>query len=284
MAAPNRVNHNSSAQRFFLRPRTVEHYLHNFKISLEDFFNTQNPGQTEDYYLIGDFVVPQNRRKIIMYVAHEPLVTARKVSRIYFTLPVDPAYSNMFDHVVGPGETIPSMGPLLHTFDVPDEYTAATFVDAIIADVADGPEEGRLVSWQTEISRVRAVSETAGTTFLVRRTASKLTQFWSPLRTRIMDILHEVGINIPNEAGRLPSPWRSAAVAAAGIEGSVPNAPVRSSSSNRRRRSSQRRRRTTHRKTTTDPTNLKPKDFFNTDLVTGKRLRRRRPNSDPKDD
>jgi hypothetical protein len=279
MAAPNRVNHESPAQRFFLQPRTVEQYLHNFKVSLEDFFNTQNPGQTDDYYMIGDFIVPQNRRKLIIYVAHEPLATARKVSRIYFTLPVDPAYTHMFDHVVGPGETIPSMGPLLHTFDVPDEFNAATFVDAIIADVADGPEEGRLVSWNAEIARVRAVSETAGTTFLVRRTATKLTQFWSPMRTRIMDILQEVGVNIPNEAGRLPSPWHPAAAAATITS---PAALVRSSSSSRRRRSSLRRRRATRRKTTSDPNNLRPRNHFNTDPVTGKRYRRRQPNSDPK--
>jgi hypothetical protein len=283
MAAPNRVNHESPAQRFFLQPRTVEQYLHNFKVSLEDFFNTQNPGQTDDYYMIGDFIVPQNRRKLIIYVAHEPLATARKVSRIYFTLPVDPAYTHMFDNVVGPGETIPSMGPLLHTFDVPDEYNAATFVDAIIADVAAGPEEGRLVSWNTEISRVRAVSEMAGTTFLVRRTATKLTQFWSPLRTRIMDILQEVGVKIPNEAGRLPSPWHSPAAAAAVATAiTSPTALIRSSSSSRRRRSSLRRRRATRRKTTSDPINLKPKNHFNTDPVTGKRYRRRQPNSDPK--
>jgi hypothetical protein len=283
MAAPNRRSSNTSEPRFFLRPRTVEHYLHNFKASLEDFFNTQNPGQREDYYLIGDFIVPQNRRKIIMYVAHEPLATARKVSRIYFTLPVNPDYTHMFDHAVGPGETIPSMGPLLHTFDVPDEYTAATFVDAIIADVADGPEEGRLVSWNTEISRVRAVSETAGTTFLVRRTASKLTQFWLPMRASIMNILQEVGIKIPNEAGRLPSPWRPASAASASSVPS-PTALVRSSSSSsrRRRRSSHRRRRATRRKTTSDPDNLKPKEYFNIDPVTGKLLRRRQPNSDPK--
>jgi hypothetical protein len=98
-----------------------------------------------------------------------------------------------------------------------------------------------------------------------------------------MDILQEVGVKIPNEAGRLPSPWHSPAAAAAVATAiTSPTALIRSSSSSRRRRSSLRRRRATRRKTTSDPINLKPKNHFNTDPVTGKRYRRRQPNSDPK--
>lgn len=291
MASPNRGGNSSSssssspvpgqpgAPRFYLRPRIVDHYLHNFKVALEDFFNTQDPGRAEDYYLIGDFVVPRNKRKVVMYVAHAPLATARKVSRIYFVLPVSPIYVHAFDDDAEPGVTLPSEGPLLHTFDVPADRTAAGFVDAIVAEVAAGPEEGRLASWSAEITRMRTIGETPGETFPRRRAANRVVQFWSPLRTRIMEILTEVGINVPH-AGRLPSPWRPAAAAASPANAAVA-APVRSSSSARRRRSSLRRR-MTRRRSTSDPINTRPKNIYNTDPVTGKRHRRRQPNSDPK--
>ena len=291
MASPNRSSNSSAsssplpgapgAPRFFLRPRTVEHYLHNFKVALEDFFNTQDPGRTEDYYLIGDFVVPRNKRKVVIYVAHAPLGVARKISRIYYVLPVNPIFAHVFDDDVEPGETLPGEGPLLHTFDVPADRTAAGFVDAIIADVAAGPEEGRLASWSAEIARMRTIGETPGESFPRRRAANKVTQFWTPLRTRMMEILHEVGIKAPTNAGRLPSPWRSPAAAASSVNAG-PAAPVRSSSASRRRRSSLRRRRMTRRHTTSDPANTRPKNIYNTDPVTGKRYRRRQPNSDPK--
>jgi hypothetical protein len=293
MASPNRGSNSSAsssspvpgapgAPRFFLRPRTVEHYLHNFKVSLEDFFNTQNPGQIEDYYLIGDFVVPRNKRNIIIYVAHEPLGTAQQVSRIYYTLPVNPIYAPIFDEDIEPGETLPSAGPLLHTFNIPVGYSATTFVDAIIADVATGPEEGRLASWTSEIARMRTIGETAGESFSRRRAANKIIHFWTPMRKSILDILHEVGIKIHNDEGRLPSPWRSPAAVI--TPAASPVLPVRSSSASRRRRSSQRRRRATRRRTTSDPTNLRPKNIYNVDPVTGKRVRRRRAESDPRND
>lgn len=297
MASPNRRNTNSSSSssspqpgqpggpRFFLQPRIVDHYLHNFKVALEDFFNTQDPGRTEDYHLIGDYVVPRNKRNIVIYVAHAPLATARKMSRIYFVLPVSPIHANMFDDDAEPGATLPSAGPLLHTFDIPDDHTAPEFINAIIAEVATGPEEGRLASWTSEISRVRTLAETAGVPFPMRRGASKIAQFWSPLRASILDILHKVGIKVPSAAGELPAPWRPAAAALSAAPS--PAAPVATSSSERRRRhSSQRRRnaaaaaRRTVRRITGDPSNGLG---YVRDPVTGKLTRRRRPNSDPKD-
>lgn len=258
----------------------------NFKIALEDYYNTENPGRTEDYYLIDTYIVPTNKRRIVMYVAHAPLATARKVSRIYYEMPVNPIYASMFDRDAEPGETLPSVGPLMVTHDVPEEHTVSTYINAVIAAVGRGPESGHLSLWKNEFDRLDAIGKDIHETFGRRSAANKLISYWTPMRRNVMEILSAVGIKPPAANGSLPSPWHSPASAspvgagAAAVLGPA-GSPGRSSTASRRRRSAERRRRATRRKSNSDPTRLTE---YNTDPVTGKRYRRRRPNSDPKDD
>lgn len=260
-----------------IEPRSVSDYIKNFNVALADYFNTEDPGRTEHYHLIGDYVIPHTKRSIMLYVAHSPLASARKITRVYYVLPVNASHAPMFDKT----GLIPSEGPLLHTFDVPAEYpTASAFVEAIVADSATGPANRRFTSWDTEIERVKRIAETPGETFLNRRTATKLVQFWSPLRESIMKVLKHVKIILP---GATAAPWRhhSASSSRTSSPTNMPAALARSSSGSRRRRSSERRRRATRRKSTSDPVNLNPLGYVR-DPVTGKLMRRRQPNSDPK--
>lgn len=256
-----------------LEPRSVSDYIKNFNVALADYFNTEDPGRTEHYHLIGDYVIPHTKRSIMLYIAHSPLASARKITRVYYVLPVDASHASIFDEA----RRMPSEGPLLHTFDVPAAYpTASAFVEAIVADSATGPENRRFTSWGAEIERVKRVAETPGVTFFNRRAATKLVQFWSPLRESIMKVLRRVKIILPDAAA---APWHPRP--ASSSPSNMPVALARSSSGTRRRRSSARRRRATRRKTTSDPVNLNPLGYIR-DPVTGKLMRRRQPNSDPK--
>lgn len=254
-------------------PRSVSDYIKNFNVALADYFNTEDPGRTEHYHLIGDYVIPHTKRSIMLYIAHSPLASARKITRVYYVLPVNASDAPMFDEA----GLLPSEGPLLHTFNVPAAYpTASAFVEAIVADSATGPENRRFTSWGAEIERVKRVAETPGVTFFNRRAATKLVQFWSPLRESIMKVLRRVKIILPDAAA---APWHPRPASSSPTN--MPVALNRSSSGTRRRRSSARRRRATRRKTTSDPVNLNPLGYIR-DPVTGKLMRRRQPNSDPK--
>jgi hypothetical protein len=263
--------HSSS---YVTEPRTVDDYFKNFKLALEEFYNTRNP-HVGEYHLVGDYIVPTNKRKIVIYVAHGPLETARKISRIYYMLPVNPIYANMFDADADPDKTLPSDGPLFHIFDIPADHENATAF--VVADIAGVPAASRLSPWTNEFTRLEAISASEEETFARRRGANKVVSYWTPMRRNIMETLRAVGIKLPG----------AAAAAAPAVEGagsrtsSFGGTPGRSSTNTRRRRSAERRRRATRRKSTGDPNRLTE---YYTDPATGKRMRRRRPNSDPKDD
>jgi hypothetical protein len=277
---------------------------------VEDFYNTRNPHAGE-YHFIGDYIVPTNKRRIVIYIAHGPIATARKISRIYYKLPVNPIYANMFDADAEPGETLPAEGPLFKLFDVPAEHTASTLIDVIIEEVGRGSEEGHLALWTSEVTRVDAIGRAAGETFPRRRAANKIVSYWMPMRRNVMEILTTAGIKFPGAAAApaVGAPAVAAvnapavgapAVAAVGAPvvdapevaavdapavgsrtSSFGGTPGRSSSGTRRRRLAERLRRKTRTKSNSDPSRLTE---YYTDPATGKRMRRRRPNSDPRED
>ncbi len=260
-------------------------FFKNFKLSVEDFYNTRDPHR-EEYHLLGDYIVPTSKRRIVMYVAHGPIATARKISRIYYKLPVNPIYANMFDADAEPGETLPADGPLFKLFDVPAEHTASTLIDAIIAAVGAGPEEGHRALWASEVARVDAIGRAAGETFPRRRAANKIVSYWMPMRRNVMEILGAAGITLPGAAAGAAAPAAAGAAGAAGAgaasrTSSFGGTPGRSSSGTRRRRLAERLRRKTRTKSNSDPSRLTE---YYTDPATGKRMRRRRPNSDPRDE
>lgn len=311
MASPGRRSSNRSSSSsihsssYVTEPRTVDEYLKNFKLSVEDFYNTRNPHR-EKYHLLGDYIVPTNKRRLVMYVAHGPIDTARKISRIYYRLPVIPFYANMFDADAEPDETLPADGPLFKLFDVPAEHTASTLIDAIIAEVGRESEEDHLAPWTSEIARVNAIGKSERESLPRRRAANKLINFWTPLRGIIMEIIGAAGIILPDAAAAAVNAG-AGGVGAGSRTSSFGGTPGRSSSGTRRRRLAERLRRRTRTKSNSDPSRRTPPNIYNTVLRTTrpvhhndniftlrnisnsepeiiKRVRRRRANSDPKDD
>lgn len=274
--------------RVILEPKSVADYITNFTVALEQYFNTEDPGRTDSYYLIDSYVVVHSKRSLVIYVAHAPLATARKISRIYYVMPVNPLHALLFNDV----GLIPSEGPLIHTFDVPEEYpTAVGFVNAIVADSLTGPANRHMAPWNSEMTRVRGIAESPAESFARRSNATRLMRFWGPMRESIMGALRHVNIRVPDAAGHLPAPWRSPVASASPANAPAAAAAMRTSSGTRRRRSEERRRlssarRRRHaprRKSTSDPDDVRVLGYRR-DPVTGKLVRQRRPNSDPKDD
>jgi hypothetical protein len=269
-----------------LAPKSVADYITNFTVALAQYFNTEDPGRTESYYLIDAYVFVHSKRSIVLYIAHAPLATARKITRIHYVMPVNALYAHLF-HEEG---LVASEGPLIHTFDVPAEYpTAVGFVNAIVADSLTGPANRRMATWVSEMTRVRGIANTPEESFVRRSNATKILNFWTPLQTSIMGALRHVNIHVPDAAGHLPGPWRSPATSVSPANAPAP--AMRTSSGTRRRRSEERRRRLSsirrrhapRRKSTSDPDDVRVLGY-RIDPVTGKVTRRRRPNSDPKDD
>jgi hypothetical protein len=244
----------------------------NFRRALDHQFYMEDPGRDIVFHLVGDFVGPNNKRHVVFYVAHGPVATARRLTRVEYTLPVAPIPATlMFD---GDGYmTLPAIGPNFATIDVPEGSTAAATVAAAIAATLGGPAAGRLASWEEEIARVSGVRDNPVEPPPRRQGAINIIRFWEDMRPQVHAALF-VHVQPPG-AAPLASPPPSPIVA------SLPQTPVATSSGERRRRNRSRtaRRRSSTRRVTGDPNNGLG---YQRDSVTGKLTRRRRPNSDPK--
>jgi hypothetical protein len=242
--------------------------------ALDHQFYVENPGREDIFQLIDDCVGPNNKRHTVFYVSHGPVATARRLTRMEYTLPVGPIPATlMFD---GDGETtLPAIGPDFTTIDVPEGSTAAATVAAEIAATLGGPAAGRLASWSAEIIRVSAIRDNPAETPARRQGASNIIRFWEDMRPQVHAALF-VHVQQPGAAPLappLPAPEVVAEV----------EALVSSSNENRQRRRSRtprrNRNRSRSRRLTDDPNNGLG---YERNAVTGKLTRRRRPNSDPK--
>lgn len=296
----------SPRQGFYESPKTVDQYLYNFKFSIQNDLKMLDPGHRVDYHIIDAFVTKINVRKIMIYIAHGKLESARKVSSIYYTLPTDEHDGSFFM-----GRTIshslPSSGPIVKTFNVPERFETTTdFINAIVAETgANADKSIHIVAWGDEIENQEAIGRAPGP-IGVRRNANRLARYMTEMREKVLKILCEVNIKVPGVECVVPAAPASASPA--GGAGAAPvGSPGRSSTATRRRRSSARRRLMTRRKSNSDPARLTPPNIYNTVLRATrparhngniftlrnisnaepgiiKRVRRRRSNSDPKDD
>ena len=251
----------------------------NLKRALAHELYVEDPGRDDIFRLVGDFVGPNNKRHCVFYVAHGPIETARRLTRIDYTMPVGPIPAVLlFD---GDGEsTLPARGPDFTHVDVPDDSTAVAVVAAAVAATAGGAAADRLAPWGMEIDRVSGVRDNPAETAARRQGASNIVRFWQDMRRQVTEALFHF-VQRPGAALASPPPSPPSPPAA------PPAPPVATSSSERRRRSSQRRRNAvaaaarnrTVRRSTGDPNNGLG---YERDPVTGKLTRRRRPNSDPK--
>jgi hypothetical protein len=266
--------------REILEPRSVSEFLLNFTRALEEHFNTDDPGRTEVYHFIGDFVGPNNKRRAVFYVAHSDIATARRITRIEYVMPVAPIPAALLfggDGVI----TLPAEGPLINIIDIPEGQTAQEYVAATIAATMDAaaPLPQRLALWDSEITRVEAIRDLEGENEVRRRAAANIIAFWMNMRRELLNSLYAVYIRVQRPGRELSPPLQSPNAVVEAVNIDAPVAPVMSESSERRRWRP--RRRSTPRRKTTDPS---PLNRYDRDPVTGKRTRRRRPNSDPKDD
>lgn len=307
--APAAVPGGAGAPRFYLNPRTVPEYLHNFKVAVEDHFNKEDPSHTESYYCVGITVAPRANRTLKLFITQRP---GRKVTIIEYRMPVAPEFADMFGSPVA--RTLPSRGPDMVEHDLEGRETERDFIFRTVGPRA--PPENRMVFWKSEMAKAQHVrdtlpdpdasEDTRNRQETRRERAGRMLEYWTDMYEPIMRALAEAGIHMPREDNQYSSPWRSPASSPAAVD--VPALLVRSSSASRRRRSSERRHRATHRRRTSDPTRFTPPNIFNivpkiskharrtadhniftprnisnTEPDAVKRVRRRRANSDPKD-
>ena len=300
------------APHFHLNPRTVPEFLHNFKVALEDHFNTEDPGRTENYYCLGIFLPPRgNKRQLKIYITHSPRPRERKMTTMDYVMPVAPEFADTFGSPIA--RTLPSRGPTMQTHTLADDETTKDFIFRTVGPLAE--PENRMSPWKVEMTKAQRARDTPPDADASedtrhrmeerREKAGRFFEYWSAMYAPIMRTLGGAGIHVPGEDGQLSPAWRSPARSPAAAE--MPALPVRSSSATRRRRSSARRRRMTRRKSNSDPSRLTPPNVYNTvpkiarhtrrndniftlrnisniNSAAVKRVRRRRPNSDPKDD
>ena len=282
----NRSNSTSSSsseegrEHNILEPRSVVDHLVNLGRALDHQFYLEDPGRADVFQLVGDFVGPNNKRRTVFFIAHGPIATARRLTRVEYTLPVGPIPATLL--FGGDGRTtLPAAGPEFSTLDVPDGQTAAAVVAAAVAATAAGPIQQRLESWEAEIARVSGIRDNPAEPPARRQGASNIMRFWRDIRGQVLEVLF-ARIQRPEVAppASPPPPPPSPAV-------TPPAAPVATSSSERRRRNTLRRNRNAAaavrnratRRITGDPNNGLG---YERDPVTGKLTRRRQPNSDPK--
>jgi hypothetical protein len=259
-----------------MEPRSVADHIANLSRALAHEFHIEDPGRAEVFRLVGDFVGPNNKRRCVFYIAHGPIETARRLTRIDYTMPVGPISAVLL--FGGDGEsTLPARGPDVTTVDVPADSTAAAVVAAAIAATAAGPAAERLAPWELEINRVSGVRDNPAESAVRRQGASNIVRFWQDMRRQVTDALFEHVQRPGAVAPASPPPPPPSPPGA-------PPAPLIATSSSERRRRSQRRRNAaanrnrTVRRATGDPNNGLG---YTRDPVTGKLTRRRRPNSDP---
>lgn len=263
----------SGREHNILDPVSVADFMVNLGRALDHQFYIEDPGREDIFQLVDDCVGPNNKRHTMFYIAHGPVATARRLTRMEYTLPVGPIPAILM--FGGDGETtLPAIGPDFTTIDVPEGSTAAATVAAEIAATLGGPAAGRLASWSAEIIRVSAIRDNPAETPARRQGASNIIRFWEDMRTQVHAALfvHVQQVGAAPLASPPPSPVVEAEV----------EAPVGTSSSERRRRRrsrTPRRNRSRSRRLTGDPNNGLG---YERNAVTGKLTRRRRPNSDPK--
>ena len=271
-------DHSSSTGREhnILEPISVSDFMVNLRRALDHQFYMEDPGRDIVFNLVGDFVGPNNKRRTVFYVAHGPVATAKRLTRMEYTMPVGPIPATLM--FGGDGETtLPAVGPDFATIDVPDGSTAVATVAAEIAATLGGPVAERLASWDAELVRVATIRDNPAEQAVRRQGASNIIRFWEDMRPQIHAALF---VHVQRvDAAPLASPMASplASPLASEVQALV------SSSENRRRRNTLNRNRNRNhnrtRRVTGDPNNGLG---YERNAVTGKLTRRRRPNSDPK--
>lgn len=261
------------------QPRTISEYYLAFRTALEKEFNAEDPGRSEQFYLVADHIGTKNKRQLILYISHAAPETATKYTRVSYKLPVSAEASPLFG---GEGdEIIPSEGPTFETHTI----NPGSLMTAI---AAHNREEA---PWATEIQRVRGVRDGAEEGSKMRRAANNVLKFWAESRDHVFDEVYYISIRIRRTlSGRSASsstPRRTTSRRITSRNGKPRSlkvssykpwsarATARASSSYQRSRTS-----SAKRKPNSDPSVARlPRD-----PVTGKIIRRRRPNSDPKDE
>jgi hypothetical protein len=252
------------------QPQTVSEYIAVFRKDLEKEFDIEDPGRTEQFYLVADHVSTKNKRQIYLYVSHAAPEVARAYTRVSYVLPVSPEGAPLF----GGDDLMPAEGPTFETTRV-----SAGSIDTEIARRSTNE-----APWAAEITRVKGVYDSAVDGSKVKRAAKNVLIFWKDLRERIYDEIYSLYIRIRRTAsGRAASsatPRATSKRRSSSRSHSGPRSMVKSSTRLSSARATYRRTSTTVYKSNSDPAIQRlPRD-----PVTGKIIRRRRPNSDPKDE
>lgn len=253
------------------QPQTVSEYMAVLRKDLEKEFDIEDPGRTDQFYLVADHVSTKNKRQIYLYVAHAAPEVARAYTRVSYVMPVSPEGAPLF----GGDDLMPADGPTFETVRIP----AGSTVDAEIARRSTNE-----APWAAEIARVRGVYDSAEDGSKVKRAAKNVLVFWKDMRERIYDEIYSLYIRIRRTAsGRAASsatPRATSKRRTSSRGHSGPRSVVKSSSRLSSARATYRRTTSPAYKSNSDPAIQRlPRD-----PVTGKIIRRRRPNSDPKDE
>jgi hypothetical protein len=258
-------------------PRTISEYFLEFRKALEKEFDAEDPGRSEQHYLVADHIGTKSKRQLTLYITDKDPEKAKKYVRVSYKLPVSAEGSPLFD---GDGdEILPAEGPTFTTVEVPAG-------SSVVAEIAKHLENE--APWASEIERVQGVYESAKEGSKIKRTAKNIIVFWKEMRERVYDEVYYISIRIRRRLSGRPA------------ESLTPR--VRTTRRSTRNRPSQPRavsaspppepRHITppaHTRKAKTPPRHKPNSDPSVprlprDPVTGKIIRRRRPDSDPKDE
>lgn len=253
------------------QPQTVSEYIAVFRKELEKEFDIEDPGRTEQFYLVGDYVGTKNKRQIYLYIAHAAPDKARVYTRVSYLLPVSQEAAPLF----GEDDLIPAEGPTFEIVRIPADSTVESEITRRLTTEAP---------WAAEIARVRGVYEAAEDGSKMKRAAKNVLLFWKDMRERVYDEIYSLYIRIRRTAsGRMASsatPRATSKRRTSSRRHSSPRSVVGSTPRLSSARATYRRTTSPAYKSNSDPAIQRlPRD-----PITGKIIRRRRPNSDPKDE
>lgn len=246
---------------------------------LTKHFPEGNIGENRGFVFHSDYVVRNDKRRIVFFVTHGPTDDARTITRITYVLPVNKNAAKLLfklDH------SDPHVAPVYHDMAVP----AGSTIDAVISEYVGA---NNMASWRGEITRVSGL-EAAAPEGKLRRTYHNLVHYWRDMRSRLQDAIFASPIHMPfTSSGNLRSSERrrrsvarsagSNPVRRTSSPRSMRTRPVRRpSSSDPRSGSNLRRQRRLRRMTARVRT---PSSSNSSGRSPRKTIRYRRPSTDP---
>lgn len=165
---------------------------------LTEKFPSSNVGEDRGFVFHSDYVIRNDKRRIVFFVTHGPADETRTITRVTYVLPANKNAAKLLfklDHAA------PHVAPVYNEMAVPTGSTA----DTVIADYVGA---NNMASWHGEITRVSGL-EAAAPEGKLRRTYHNLVHYWRDMRTRLHDSIFASPIHMPyTSSGNLRSSER----------------------------------------------------------------------------